>query len=190
VVLSPDGGSAEVAIIGAEGLVGSQLLFAGGAPAASYTRVVAQFPGTALAVRGAVVAREFERSERLRAQVQHFVVGLMHQITQCVLCNRLHRAEQRYCRWLLMSADLMASDSLSITQELMAEMMGMRRETVTLLTNSLQGQGMIRHERGQVEISKRALLTSMACECYGAVKREYIRLGLLPAGRRCCWRIP
>jgi CRP-like cAMP-binding protein len=115
----------------------------------------------------------------LRQRLLQYIQGFLVQTTQTAACNRVHQVEERLCRWLLMCHDRMQTDSLSITHEFLAMMLGTRRSTVTLTLGILQKAGFIEHSRGKVRIINRAGLESSACECYSVVHKEYVRLGLL-----------
>jgi len=164
-----DGKSVEVGLIGREGLIGLPLI-AGFRTAAN--RAVVQIKGTALRVDSdafAVLLRECPRFER---KLQQFSQIMAMQATQIAACNRLHEVEARLARWLLMSADRVGSASLGLTQEVLGQMLGTRRSSVTVAAGVLQKAGLISYTRGDVRIVQRAKLERAACECYGLMQRQ------------------
>ncbi len=165
----PDGKTVEVGLVGKEGLIGLPLI-AGFRTSA--TRSVVQIEGTALRVDGdafAVLLRECPRFER---KLQQFSQILAIQATQIAACNRLHEVEARLARWLLMSADRVGSASLTLTQEVLGQMLGARRSSVTVAAGILQKAGLISYSRGDVKIVQRAKLERAACECYTLMRRQ------------------
>jgi CRP-like cAMP-binding protein len=168
-----DGASAEIAITGHEGLVGVSL-FMGGESTPS--RAVVQSAGYGYRLKAATLKREFA----LGGQVQHlalrFTQALITQMAQTAVCNRHHAVDQQLCRWLLLSLDRLQSNELMMTQELIANMLGVRREGVTAAASKLQAAGLIHYSRGKIIVLDRPRLEQRVCECYGVVKKEYDRL--------------
>jgi CRP-like cAMP-binding protein len=168
-----DGSSAEIAVVGNEGLVGIAL-FMGGETTPS--RALVQSAGYAFELKGEVVKREFGRAGALQHLLLRYTQALITQMSQTAVCNRHHTLEQQLCRWLLLSLDRLASNELSMTQELIANMLGVRREGVTQAAGKLQAQGLIHYSRGHITVIDRPGLESHACECYAVVKKEFDRL--------------
>lgn len=167
VVSMVEGGSAEVGLIGREGIVGaSHLLGPTPAPAQCFI----QMDGTALRIRMADMRMFFDTSKEFRNRVLEFIQQQSVALEQIAACNKLHEAEERLARWLLMSRDRADDDTMSMTQEFMADMLGTRRTTVTLVAGSLQRQGLIDYRRGKVKIVNRAALEEAACDCYRVCK--------------------
>jgi CRP-like cAMP-binding protein len=168
-----DGSSAEIAVVGNEGVVGIAL-FMGGESTPS--RAVVQSAGYAYRLRGSVLKAEFERGGPLQVLLLRYTQALITQMAQTAVCNRHHSVEQQLCRWLLLSLDRLPSNELSMTQELIANMLGVRREGVTEAAGKLQAAGMIQYTRGKITVLDRPKLEERVCECYGVVKRETDRL--------------
>jgi CRP-like cAMP-binding protein len=168
-----DGASAEIAIVGSEGIVGIAL-FMGGETTPS--RAVVQSAGHAYRLRAAVLKAEFGRSGAVQHLLLRYTQALITQMAQTAVCNRHHSVDQQLCRWLLLSLDRLSSNELRMTQELMANMLGVRREGVTEAAGKLQDAGLIQYQRGRITVLDRHLLEERACECYGVVKREFDRL--------------
>jgi len=169
-----DGLAAEVATIGAEGAIGSTIFFG---HRTSECDVLVQVAGPGMeAVRADVFNSEMERRGALFNLVIRFNQALMNQIMQTTACNGLHSAEQRCCRWLLMTHDRAGGNEFTFTHEFLATMLGVRRPTVTLVAASLQAKGLIRYRRGYVTIVDRAGLEAASCECYHAVRSTWERL--------------
>ena len=168
-----DGASAEIAVVGREGLVGVSL-FMGGESTPS--RAVIQSAGQAWRLRGDVMLQEFNRAGPVLHLLLRYTQALLTQMAQTAVCNRHHSLDQQLCRWLLLSLDRIDSDQLSMTQELIANMLGVRRESVTEAAGHLQDAGLIRYHRGHISVLDRAGLEHRTCECYAVVKREYERL--------------
>jgi len=165
-----EGGTAEVVVIGNEGLVGSMHILG---TASVQTRCFMQLEGSALRVPLAVLRESFRSSEEIRDRILEFVQHQTLCISQIAGCNRLHGAEERLARWLLMVHDRIASDTLHLTQEFLAEMLGAQRTTVTLVAGILQESGLIEYRRGHVKILNRENLEHVACDCYQVTKRLY-----------------
>jgi CRP-like cAMP-binding protein len=171
-----DGASAEIAVTGSEGLVGIAL-FMGGETTPS--RAVVQSAGRGYRLRASVLKAQFERGGALQHLLLRFTQALITQMTQTAVCNRHHAVHQQLCRWLLLSLDRLETNELVMTQELIANMLGVRREGVTEAATRLQTEGVIQYSRGRITVLDRPKLEASVCECYSVVKREYDRL--LPA---------
>ena len=171
-----DGASAEIAVVGHEGLVGIAL-FMGGESTSS--RAVVQSAGSAYRLASKVLKKEFEYGP-LQHLLLRYTQALITQMAQTAVCNRHHSVEQQLCRWLLLSLDRLPSNELSMTQELIANMLGVRREGVTEAAGKLQTAGLIQYNRGHIKVLDRPKLEARVCECYAVVKRESDRL--LPRG--------
>jgi CRP-like cAMP-binding protein len=168
-----DGSSAEIAIVGNEGLVGISL-FMGGETTPS--RAVVQSAGYGYRLRAAALKKEFERGGVLQHLLLRYTQALITQMAQTAVCNRHHSLEQQLCRWLLLSLDRLPSNELHMTQELIANMLGVRREGVTEAAGKLQKDGLITYSRGHITIVDRPALEKRVCECYAVVKKEMDRL--------------
>jgi CRP-like cAMP-binding protein len=168
-----DGASAEIALTGNEGLVGISMFMGGdGTP----SRAVVQSAGHAYRLRTRVLKHEFERGGNLQHLLLRYTQALLTQMAQTAVCNRHHLVEQQLCRWLLLSLDRLASDELQMTQELIANMLGVRREGVTEAAGTLKDAGLIDYQRGRITVLDRPGLERRVCECYAVVKREADRL--------------
>jgi CRP-like cAMP-binding protein len=172
-----NGSSAEIAVTGNEGLVGIAL-FMGGETTPS--RAVVQSAGEGFRLRASVLKKEFEAAGALQHLLLRFTQALITQMAQTAVCNRHHSLDQQLCRWLLLSLDRLPGNDLVMTQELIANMLGVRREGVTEAAGKLQAEGLIEYSRGRITVLDRQHLEARVCECYSVVKREYDRL--LPAG--------
>ncbi len=177
--LTNDGASAEIAVVGHEGIVGFSL-FMGGDTTPS--RAVVQSAGQGFRLKASVMMQEFNRSGPVFQLFLRYTQALITQMGQIAVCNRHHSLDQQVCRWLLSSLDRLASNELVMTQELIGNMLGVRREGVTMAAGHLQEAGVIRYRRGHITVLDRDGLEKRACECYAVVKREYDRL--LPATPR------
>jgi CRP-like cAMP-binding protein len=164
-----DGKSVEVGLIGKEGFVGLPLV-AGFRTSA--TRAIAQIDGSAFRMDGKALTSALLDCPNLERKLQRFSQIMAMQVTQIAACNRLHEVEERLARWLLMSADRIGSNSLPLTQEFLAQMLGTRRSSVTVAAGILQRAGLISHARGDVRIIDRKLLEEASCECYGLMQRQ------------------
>jgi CRP-like cAMP-binding protein len=171
-----NGASAEIAVVGNEGLVGISL-FMGGESTPS--RAVVQSAGQGYRLKGQVVKDEFNRAGPVLHLLLRYTQALITQMAQTAVCNRHHSLDQQLCRWLLLSLDRLQDNELVMTQELIANMLGVRREGVTESALKLAQDGLIRYARGRITVLDRAALELRTCECYAVVKREYDRL--LPA---------
>jgi CRP-like cAMP-binding protein len=168
-----DGASAEIAVVGNEGLVGISL-FMGGESTPS--RAVVQSAGQGFRLKARVLKDEFNRAGPVMHLLLRYTQALITQMAQTAVCNRHHSLDQQLCRWLLLSLDRLQGDELVMTQELVANMLGVRREGVTEGALKLQNAGLIRYARGRITVLDRAGLEKRTCECYAVVKREYDRL--------------
>lgn len=171
--LMDNGAAIESAAIGREGAVG---LSAATAPRRSLSRAVVQTPCRCARIGGAQLHEAWQKSPRIRELVDRHAEALLGHTAQSAACNALHTVEARFCRWLLTCRDRISTDTVALTQEFLADMLGVQRTTVTAVAGSLQNKGLIRYRRGVVDILDRAGLEAMACECYGAVRRGYERL--------------
>lgn len=168
-----DGASAEIAVTGFEGLVGIAL-FMGGETTPS--RAVVQSAGSGYRLKAALLKKEFDIGGALQHLALRYTQALITQMAQTAVCNRHHSVEQQLCRWLLLSLDRLSSNQLSMTQDLIANMLGVRREGVTEAAGRLQKAGLIRYSRGHIVVLDRPKLEARVCECYAVVKKEYDRL--------------
>ncbi len=168
-----DGASAEISVVGNEGLVGIAL-FMGGESTPS--RAIVQSGGYAFRLRGQLLKTEFARHGELLHLMLRFTQALITQMAQTAVCNRHHTVDQQLCRWLLLSLDRLSDNHLTMTQELIANMLGVRREGVTEAAGKLQAQGVINYSRGKITVLDRPKLEKLACECYAVVKKESDRL--------------
>jgi len=168
-----NGSSAEIAVTGCEGLVGIAL-FMGGETTPS--RAVVQSAGEGFRLKASVLKEQFQRGGALQFLLLRFTQALITQMTQTAVCNRHHSVDQQLCRWLLLSLDRLPDNRLSMTQELIANMLGVRREGVTEAAGKLQADGLIEYSRGRITVLDRSGLEARVCECYGVVKKEYDRL--------------
>ena len=167
------GASAEIAVSGNEGLVGISL-FMGGESTPS--RAVVQSAGKGYRLRASVVKKEFALGGNLQHLALRYTQALITQMAQTAVCNRHHALDQQLCRWLLLSLDRLQGNELFMTQELIANMLGVRREGVTEAARKLQTDGLIHYSRGHIKVLDRAKLEKRVCECYAVVKREFDRL--------------
>jgi CRP-like cAMP-binding protein len=172
-----NGASAEIAVVGNEGLVGISL-FMGGESTPS--RAVVQSAGIGLRMKAATLKNELERSGPVLRLLLRYTQALITQMAQTAVCNRHHSLDQQLCRWLLLSLDRLPGHELIMTQELIANMLGVRREGVTEGALKLQKAGLIKYTRGRITVLDRAGLEHRSCECYAVVKKEYDRLFSIP----------
>lgn len=168
-----DGASAEIAVVGNEGIVGVSL-FMGGETTPS--RAVVQSAGHAYRLRGPLLKNEFCRAGPMQHLLLRYTQALLTQMAQTAVCNRHHSLDQQFCRWLLLSLDRLSSNQLVMTQELIANMLGVRREGVTEAAGNVQMAGLIEYHRGHITVIDRVGLEARACECYAVVKKEFDRL--------------
>jgi CRP-like cAMP-binding protein len=168
-----DGASAEIAIVGNEGLIGIAL-FMGGETTPS--RAIVQSAGTAFQLDAQILKQEFIRGGPVQRLLLRYTQALITQMAQTAVCNRHHSIDQQLCRWLLLSMDRLPSNELKMTQELIANMLGVRRSGVTEAALKLQDAGLIRYGHGHIQVLDRPGLEKRVCECYRVVKREFDRL--------------
>ncbi|MBC7983837.1 MAG: Crp/Fnr family transcriptional regulator [Candidatus Obscuribacterales bacterium] len=168
-----DGASSEIAVTGNEGLVGICLFL--GVGHTPY-RAVVQCAGSGYRVKASIVKKELARGGALQHLGLRYTQALITQMSQTAICNRYHALDQQLCRWLLRNLDLIRGNELKVTQELIANLLGVRREGVTVAALKLQADGLIRYRRGHITVLDRPSLESRVCECYAVVKREYERL--------------
>ncbi len=168
-----DGASAEIAVVGNEGILGISL-FMGGETTPS--RAVVQSAGHGYRLKAELLKAEFGRFGPTMHLLLRYTQALITQMAQTAVCNRHHSVDQQLCRWLLLSLDRLSSNELGMTQELIANMLGVRREGVTEAAGKLQDAGLIRYRRGRITVVDRAGLEARACECYQVVKAEFDRL--------------
>ena len=173
-----DGSSAEIAVVGNEGILGISL-FMGGETTPS--RAVVQSAGYAYRLRSDLLKNEFGRFGPTMHLLLRYTQALITQMAQTAVCNRHHSVDQQLCRWLLLSLDRLATDELAMTQELIANMLGVRREGVTEAAGKLQAAGLISYRRGTITVLDRPGLEKRSCECYQVVKTEFDRLLPAPA---------
>ena len=171
--VTESGASTEIAIAGNDGLVGISL-FMGGESTPS--RAVVQSEGFGYRLKANILKREFALGGTLQHLALRYTQALITQMAQTAVCNRLHALDEQLCRWLLLSRDRLPNDELRMTQELIANMLGVRREGVTQAAGDLQAAGLIHYSRGHITILDRAKLQQRVCECYQVVKTEYDRL--------------
>lgn len=168
-----DGSSAEIAVVGHEGVIGIALFMGG---ETTPRRAVVQSAGKGYRLRAADIKEEFARSGPVLHLLLRYTLALMTQMAQTAVCNRHHSLDQQLCRWLLLSLDRLMGNELAMTQELIANMLGVRREGVTEAALKLQRLGLIKYARGRITVLDRAGLEERTCECYAVVKNEYDRL--------------
>ena len=168
-----DGATAEIAVVGNDGLIGVAF-FMGGETTPS--RAVVQSAGHAYRLVGKRLTEEFHRNGHMRFLLLRYTQALMTQMAQTAICNRHHSVDQQLCRWLLLSLDRLEANQLTMTQALIADMLGVRREGVNEAANKLQNLGVIRYRRGRITVLDRDKLEHLCCECYAVVKRETDRL--------------
>ncbi|AVO42839.1 Crp/Fnr family transcriptional regulator [Simplicispira suum] len=168
-----DGGSAEIAVVGNEGVVGIALFMGG---ETTPRRAVVQSAGKGYRLRASDIKEEFNNSGAVLHLLLRYTLALMTQMAQTAVCNRHHSLDQQLCRWLLLSLDRLTGNELAMTQELIANMLGVRREGVTEAALKLQRLGLIKYARGRITVLDRVGLEERTCECYAVVKDEYDRL--------------
>ncbi len=171
--LTEDGNTVEVAVTGNEGLVGTPLVMGG---RSMPSQVTVQTAGSGYRLKAEFLEEELEKSPALRRSALRFTQALMTQKAQTAICNQLHSLDQQLCRWLLMRLDRLTHNEMAVTQELIAGMLGVRREGVTLATANLDEEGIIQRTRGHITVTDRPKLEQCVCECYSVVKAEYDRL--------------
>jgi CRP-like cAMP-binding protein len=168
-----DGASAEISVVGKEGLIGIAL-FMGGETTPS--RAIVQSAGYAYTLIGQLLKDEFHRNGQMQLKLLRYTQALITQMAQTAVCNRHHSVDKQLCRWLLLSLDRLSSDELTMTQGLIANMLGVRREAVTEAAGKLQKLGIVRYSRGKITVLDRPKLEKLCCECYAVVKKETDRL--------------
>ena len=168
-----DGSSVEIAVVGNEGMLGIAL-FMGGHTTPS--RAIVLCKGQALRLKADNLLEEFQLGGQTQSLLLRYTQALITQMTQTGVCNRHHSVEQQLCRWLLLSLDRLPGNSLDMTQDLIASMLGVRREGVTEAAGRLQRDGLIQYSRGHIEVLDRPRLEQNVCECYKVVKTEFDRL--------------
>jgi CRP-like cAMP-binding protein len=168
-----NGESAEIAVVGNEGIVGVSLFMGGNS---TPSRAVVQSAGTSFRLKAEILEEEFNQGGPVLHLLLRYTQALLTQMSQTAVCNRHHSLDQQLCRWLLLSLDRLSSNELVMTQELIANMLGVRREGVTESASRLQSAGLIRYARGRIAVLDRAGLERRTCECYAVVKKEYDRL--------------
>jgi len=171
--VTESGQSAEIAVVGNEGVIGIALFMGG---ETTLNRAVVQSAGVGYRLKAEVIKAEFNLSAPVMHLLLRYTQALITQMAQTAVCNRHHSVDQQLCRWLLMSLDRLQGDDLVMTQELIANMLGVRREGVTQAALKLQHAGLISYARGHVKVLDRPGLQRRSCECYTAVKTEYARL--------------
>ncbi len=173
VVAMPEGGTAEVALVGNEGIIGAMHILG---PTPAPAQCFIQMDASALRIKLEDLRTMFLESTELRTRVLEFVQQQSVTMGQIAACNKLHDAESRLARWLLMSRDRANTDTMTMTQEFLADMLGTRRTTVTLVAGSLQRQGLIEYKRGKVTIKSRKALEKVACDCYRVTREALDKL--------------
>ncbi|WP_148255398.1 Crp/Fnr family transcriptional regulator [Aidingimonas lacisalsi] len=168
-----DGTSTEIAVVGHEGVVGVSLFMGG---MTTPNRAIVQSAGHAYRLKGQLLNNEFNRAGPMQRLLLRYTQALLTQMAQTAVCNRHHSVDQQLCRWLLLSLDRLPGDKVNMTQELIANMLGVRREGVTESAGKLQKSGLISYHRGRITVTDRAGLEERVCECYSVVKEEYDRL--------------
>jgi CRP-like cAMP-binding protein len=168
-----DGAGTEVGIVGNEGMAGISIFLGSGREPG---KVFCQVPGEALRMKAKALREETRGGSPLNEILLRYTQALLIQVSQSTACNRLHTAEERLCRWLLMTHDRVGADQFQITQDFMADMLGLRRPTVSLVASTVQKAGLIRYSRGKMAIVDRTGLEAASCECYAKVKEEFDRL--------------
>lgn len=168
-----NGASAEIAVVGMEGIVGISLFMGG---ESTPNRAVVQSAGRGFRLGADALKTEFNRAGPVLHLLLRYTQALITQMSQTAVCNRHHSLDQQLCRWLLLSLDRLAGDELVMTQELISNMLGVRREGVTEAAQQLQAAGLIRYARGRITVLDRLRLEQRSCECYAVVKKEYDRL--------------
>jgi CRP-like cAMP-binding protein len=171
--LLENGGSSEIAGVGNEGMLGVALFMGGGS---TPSRAVVQTGGHGYRLPSRLLMEEFSRNGPVMRLLLRYTQALLTHMSQTAVCNRHHTVEQQLCRWLLLTLDRLSSNELTMTQELISNMLGVRREGVTEAAGRLQGHGFISYRRGHITVLDRAGLEQHVCECYGVVKKEFGRL--------------
>jgi CRP-like cAMP-binding protein len=173
VAMMRDGSMIEVATVGREGGVGLPI---SSIPPVSANRVFTQIPGEAIQISAAILAKQVQKHLSVKQLFDSYQAAFLFQVSQSVACNGLHQVLQRCCRWLLATHDRVDGDEISLTQEFLSIMLGVRRATVTDVIQTLENQGLLGSSRGKIVVRDRAALEAAACECYSDVRAEYQRL--------------
>lgn len=168
-----NGASAEIAVVGHEGVVGVSIFMGG---ETTPNRAVVQSAGGAYRLPATLIKEEFRRGGTMQHLMLRYTQSLLTQMAQTAVCNRHHSVDQQLCRWLLLSIDRLPDPELTMTQELIANMLGVRREGVTEAAGKLQKAGVITYKRGHIKVLDRPQLENLSCECYQVVRRETDRL--------------
>lgn len=168
-----DGSTTEVAVVGYEGMVGISLFMGG---ESSSSRAVVHSAGHGFRMKAKILKEGFARGGRMQHLLLRYTQALLTQMAQTAVCNRHHTVDQQLCRWLLLNLDRLHTNKLEMTQELIAHLMGVRREGITFAAGKLQKAGLIEYHRGHITVFDRPGLEAGACECYAAVRTEYDRL--------------
>lgn len=168
-----DGSTAEVGLVGNEGLVGIALFMGGDT---TPNQAIVQGSGEALRMSATAMREEFKQGGAFQLALLRYTQALITQISQTAVCNRLHTTEERLCRWMLMTHDRRRSDELQMTHEFISHMLGIQREAVSLIASRLQEKGAITYKRGRIKIVSRRILEESSCECYDVVRIEHNRL--------------
>ncbi len=175
--MTKDGGSAEIAVVGNDGVVGVSVFMGGNA---TPSQAVVQAAGQAYRLRAQLVKAAVDGGGPVLKILLRYTQAMIAQVAQTAVCNRYHAIDQQLCRRLLLSLDRLPTDSLTMTQELLANLLGVRREGVTAAALKLQLAGVIRYSRGHIDVLDRVRLENRACECYGVARKEYFRLLPMP----------
>lgn len=176
--VTENGSSAEISVVGNEGLVGIAVFMGG---ESTPKRAVVQSAGYAYCLSAPILRSEFNNDVTIRMLLLRYIQALIAQMAQTAVCNRHHSIDQQLCRWLLLSLDRLRTNNLTMTQELIANMLGVRREGVTEAAGKLQKLGVITYKRGHITVIDRRKLETLCCECYAVVKKETDRLGGIPS---------
>lgn len=174
-----NGASAEISVVGNEGIVGIAVFMGGDS---TPSRAIVQSAGNGYRLLSTLFKEEFTRDADTRLLMLRYTQALITQMAQTAVCNRHHSVDQQLCRWLLLSLDRLPDNNLTMTQELIANMLGVRREGVTIAANKLQKLGVIEYHRGHITVLDRPRLEELSCECYAVVKKETDRLQPGPHG--------
>lgn len=173
VCIQEDGSTVEAGMVSNDGMVGLPVIWGGNS---TTTTAFMQISGTGMRMKAEILIAEFQRGGELQSLLLRYTQALFTQVTQSAACNRLHTIEERFARWLLMTADRMQSDTFPLTQEFLGQMLGCRRAGVTVAAGTLSRAGMIGYTRGSITILNWSDLENTSCECYSIIKNEYARL--------------
>lgn len=175
-----NGASAEISVVGNEGFIGMALLMGGDS---TPSQAIVQSAGHAYRLPANLFKEEFHRHSEMQVLLLRYTQALITQMTQTAVCNRHHTVEQQLCRWLLLCMDRLSGAQLHMTQELMSNMLGVRREGITEAAGNLQKKGAIRYARGRITVLDRRVIEKLSCECYAVVRKETDRLMPFPTGQ-------